>query len=171
MIFSWKYRKKKLFLETYHPPTPMISLYKLNTQGAGPISFHKFWNFGKTFFWHIYSICTFSLKHPIVKAFLVTKPPKLCKIDFVPKNGKLRQKIQMWAWKSLNDWSVQNKSLRKHCIRKWHIAVKKPIYMLSNYFDKKKYLEVLLGQSGAYMPICNLKTLLSQSMVHFTWRN
>ena len=35
----------------------MISLYKLNTRGAGPISFHKFWNFGKSFFWYRHSIC------------------------------------------------------------------------------------------------------------------
>ena len=35
----------------------MISLYKLNTRGAGPISFHKFWNFGKSFSWYRHSIC------------------------------------------------------------------------------------------------------------------
>ena len=35
----------------------MISLYKLNTRGAGPISFHKFINFGKSFSWYRHSIC------------------------------------------------------------------------------------------------------------------
>ena len=35
----------------------MISLYKQNTRGAGPISFHKFWNFGKSFSWYRHSIC------------------------------------------------------------------------------------------------------------------
>ena len=36
---------------------PMISLYKLNTRGAGPISFHKLWNFWKSFSWYRHSIC------------------------------------------------------------------------------------------------------------------
>ena len=35
----------------------MISLYKLNTLGAEPISFQKLWNFGKTFSWHRHIIC------------------------------------------------------------------------------------------------------------------
>ena len=35
----------------------MISLYKLNTRGAGPISFYEFWSFGKSFSWHRHSIC------------------------------------------------------------------------------------------------------------------
>ena len=35
----------------------MISLYKLNTRGAGQISFQKLWNFGKSFSWHRHSIC------------------------------------------------------------------------------------------------------------------
>ena len=35
----------------------MISLYKLNTRCAGPISFWKSLNFGKIFSWHRHSIC------------------------------------------------------------------------------------------------------------------
>ena len=37
----------------------MISLYKLNTRGAGPISFYKLWNFGKTFSWYRHRNCNY----------------------------------------------------------------------------------------------------------------
>ena len=46
-----------------------------------------------------------------------------------------------------------------------------PISMLSNYLGKNKYLEVLLGQSGAYKPKCTLKTLLSQKYGAFYLKN
>ena len=35
---------------------------------------------------------------------------------------------------------------------------------------KSKYLEVLLGKSGAYKSKYTLKPLLSQAMVHFPWQ-
>ena len=35
----------------------MISLYKLNTCGDRPISFHKLWNFGPAFCWYRHNIC------------------------------------------------------------------------------------------------------------------
>ena len=118
-----------------------------------------------------YILVLFSPKHPIVEAFLVEKTPTSYKINFGQTNLNLgKNTFKMWVWKSLNDWSVQNKSLRKHCIQKLHIAVKHlyPCYLTN--LIKIKYLEVRLGQSGAYKPKCTLKTLLSQNIVHVTWR-
>ena len=76
----------------------------------------------------------------------------------------------MWVWIGLNDWPVQNKSLRKHCIQKWHIAVKYLYPCFLTTLVISKYFEVHLGQSSAYKPRFALKTPLSQNMVHFTWR-
>ena len=72
MIFSWKYGQKELFWEKIFSEMllfgqkgqlnffrfcaivkPMIKLFKLKTRGAGPISFHKLWNFGKSFLWYL----------------------------------------------------------------------------------------------------------------------
>ena len=68
----------------------------------------------------------------------------------------------IWVWKSLNDWAAQNNYLKKHCIRKWYIAVNylDPCFLTT--FVKSRYLEVevedipltsLLKETRRYGPL------------------
>ena len=62
----------------------------------------------KYFFFYI--LVLFSLKHPLLKAFLLIKTPKTCINQFWPKkNIKLsKNKFFIRVWKSLNDLVAQN---------------------------------------------------------------
>ena len=82
----------------------MISLYKLNTRGAGPISFHKFWNFGKTFSWHRHIICHHGL--PTNSQFGVLVQPKA-----------LAQFARRPSWTWIMAWSCSRLSERR--VRSW----------------------------------------------------
>ena len=53
----------------------MISLYKLNTRGAGPISYRKFWNFGTAFCWYRHSTCHYGL--PLAHFLVVLVQPSI----------------------------------------------------------------------------------------------
>ena len=82
----------------------------------------------------------------------------------------VKNTFNIWVWTSLNDWIAQNNSLFKYCIQKWLIAVKHLDPCFLTTLVKYKYLEIILGKSGAYKSKCTLKPLLSQNMVNFTWR-
>ena len=130
-------------------------------------------DFPKKFLNHFfYILVTFSPKHPILEAFLGKKHPNHLKSILATKKMENLDKntFKIWVLKSLNGWSVQNKSLRKHCIRKWHIAVKTLYPLFLTTLVKSKYWEVLMGQSGAYKPEGTLKTFVSQNVMHLTWR-
>ena len=119
-----------------------------------------------------YILVLFSSKHPILEAFFVKRTPKLFKKKFWPKKMEnlVKNTFTIWVWTSLNDWAAQNNSFKKQCIRKCYIAVKHLDPCFLTTLVKSKYLEVLLGKSDAYKSKCTLKTLLSQNMVHLTWK-
>ena len=60
--------------------------------------------------------------------------------------------------------------LKKHCIQKGYIAVKHLDPCIITTLVKSKFSEVLLEISGAYKSKCTFKPLLSQKVVHLTWK-
>ena len=58
--------------------------------------------------------------------FLLLKHLKRIKTDFGPKKmvNLVKNTFVIWVWKSFSHWAAQNSYLKKHCIRKWNIAVK-----------------------------------------------
>ena len=76
----------------------------------------------------------------------------------------LRREVS-WGTSRAFRWLLTRK---KHCIQKVYIAVKHLDPCFRTTFVKSKYLEVLLGKSGAYKYKCTLKLMLSKNMVHVT---
>ena len=68
LVYSWtilvNFSAKKVYFNFFRfcpIVKSVISLYKLNTRGAGPISFHQFWNFWTSLCWYRHSICHYEL--------------------------------------------------------------------------------------------------------------
>ena len=93
-------------------------------------------------------LALFSLKHPILEAFLL-KTPKSCKKQFGPKKVEniVKNKFVIWVWKSFNSWAAQNNYLKKkHCIQKLYIAVKHLDPCFLTTFCKKQVLRGTFGE-------------------------
>ena len=71
---------------------------------------------------------------------------------------------------NLDDWAAQNNYFKKLLIHEWHISMKHLDPYFLTTLVKSKYLGVLLRKYGAHKSKHNLKPLLSQDMVHFTWQ-